>query len=480
MSLLLRNGRLPGGDVPVDLHLEGDRIAAVGPGLVAPGAEVLELDGRVLIPGLWDQHVHLTQTALARQRLDLSPAGSAAEAAALVRAQLDATGLPPQGLPFVGTGFRDGLWPDDPDPALLDAAAGDVPVVLVSADLHCGWLNTAAAARFGTEPGLLREDACFAVVRSLDDVPAEVIDRWVLDEGRRAATRGVVGVVDLEMRWNADDWQRRVAEGFDALRVRFGVYPQHLDRAIEAGLSTGRALAPLLEVGPFKVITDGSLNTRTAFCVDPYPGLDSRGLLTVPPEELGRMLERADAAGLVPAVHAIGDDANRLALDVFARLGLRGRIEHAQLLRHEDVPRFAELGVIASVQPEHAMDDRDVADRYWAGRTERAFVLRSLIESGATVVLGSDAPVAPLDPWVAIAASTTRSREGREPWHPEQRIDVATALRCSSDGVDELLPGGRADVAVLDADPVRSEPAALREFPVAVTLVAGRVTHSTL
>jgi predicted amidohydrolase YtcJ len=480
VSLLLRNGRLPGGDVPVDVHLVADTIAAVGPGLVAAQAEVLDLDGRVIVPGLWDQHVHLTQTALARQRIDLAPAESAAHAAAIVRAHLDEAGAPGHGMPLVGAAFRDGLWPDAPDTALLDEAAGRVPVVLVSADLHSCWLNTAAAEKFAVAPGLHREDDCFAIVRALDDVPPAVLDSWVAAEGRRAAARGVVGVVDLEMRWNADDWIRRAEAGFDSVRVRFGVYPQHLDRAIERGLGTGRRLAPLVEVGPLKVITDGSLNTRTAYCVDAYPGLDSRGLLTVPPGELEELLATADAAGLVPAVHAIGDDANRLALDVFEKLGVRGRIEHAQLLRSEDVPRFAALGVTASVQPEHALDDRDVADRHWAGRTDRAFVLRSLVEAGATVVLGSDSPVAPLDPWIAIAAATARTRDGRAPWHPEQSLDVATALACSTDGVAELAVGGVGDIAVLDADPNSVDATALRTMPVGATIVAGRVTHTRL
>src|ERR687897_1372011 len=158
----------------------------------------------------------------------------------------------------------------------------------------------------------------------------------------RAAARGVVGIVDYEMRWNLGDWARRAASAAGLLRVAFGIYTQHLDRAITEGLRTGDAVpgtSGLVTVGGYKVITDGSLNTRTAWCFDPYPGLgdgeDPYGLSTVPYEELVPLMRRADAAGLTPAVHAIGDQANARALDAFEAVGCSGSIEHAQLLRHE-------------------------------------------------------------------------------------------------------------------------------------------------
>lgn len=196
------------------------------------------------------------------------------------------------------------------------------------------------------------------------------------------------------------------------------------------------------------------------------------------PAELLALLSKATDAGFVPAVHAIGDEANRLALDAFEQVGVGGRIEHAQLLREADYSRFAELGVAASVQPEHAMDDRDVADRYWAGRTGRAFVLRSLLDAGATLLLGSDAPVAPLDPWVTIAAAVTRSREGREPWHPEQSITVAEAIAASSRTTVEV--GQPADLAIVELDPQTASGDELRLMPVAGTLLAGEWTYSAL
>ena len=186
-------------------------------------------------------------------------------------------------------------------------------------------------------------------------------------------------------------------------------------------------------------------------------------------------MTRASAAGIHPSVHAIGDHANTIALDAFAEVGCRGRIEHAQLVAIADLPRFARLGVAASVQPDHALDDRDVADRMWAGRTERAFPLRSLLDAGARVLLGSDAPVSPLDPWITIAAAVGRTRGGREPWHPEQAISIADAIAASTRST--VAVGQPADLVVVEIDPLKASVDELREMPVRSTVLAGRVTY---
>lgn len=494
-ALVLAGGRMPGEVAPIDVTIVDGAIVAIEPagrGESPHRCERIELDGRWILPGLWDNHVHFSQWAAASRRLDVSAARSAAETAAIVAATLRSNengggGADGRVTPLVGVGFRDGLWPDEPTTALLDAVTGPHPVVLISADLHCCWLNSAALARSGLAghpTGLLREEEAFAVHRTLDEVPAEVVDGWALDAAHAAAARGVVGIVDLEMAWNHGVWTRRLAAGHDLLRVEFGVYPQYLERAIAEGLRTGTPVSDLVHVGPFKVITDGSLNTRTAYCFDDYPGLEgqpeSHGLLTTPPGELRALLTRATAAGFVPAVHAIGDHATRLALDAFDGLGCGGSLEHAQLVSESDFGRFAELGVTASVQPEHAMDDRDVAERYWPGRTDRSFALASLLGEGATLSMGSDAPVAPLDPWVTMAAAIGRARDGREPWHPEQSISAEAALAASTRGRAGIRVGDIADIAVTDLDPLTSPPFALRTMPVALTLLAGRPTHRTL
>jgi len=512
-ALLLTNARLadrPGR--PVDVLLDGGRIAAVttagapAPVPVSTLPEQVDVDGRTVVPGLWDAHTHLTQWAMVRQRLDVSAATSAAHAAALVRDRLDLAAPPTGGTPLVGYGFRWATWPDTPtaavlDAAVLDAGMGDVPVVLLSGDLHSAWASTAGLRFLGIAEhptGLLREEEWMPASPRIVTVDDAVADALVVDAARAAAARGVVGVVDFEVADNLTAWRRRVAGGWDGLRVRAGVWEQHLDAVLAAGLRHGDPLghphgSDLVTQGPLKVISDGSLNTLTAYCFEEYAGVagpDAHGILNIATDQLAPLMARAHAAGLRCAIHAIGDRANALALDAFEASGARGSVEHAQLLRPDDVARFAALGVTASVQPEHAMDDRDVAEELWPGRTARAFPLAELRAAGVPLALGSDAPVAPLDPWTALAAAVTRSRDGRAPWHPEQRIDVRAALEASVDGRPlDLAVGGPADLAVLDVDPLalpaaHDDPAdladALRATAVAGTLVAGRWTHHAL
>lgn len=488
MSTLLRNGRRYDGTL-VDLVIADGMVVSLMHGGRTSG-ESLDLEGRWVGPGLWDSHVHFGQWTLVSRRLDVSGARSAAETAALVRDE--AAQHPPEpGAVLIGQGFRDGLWPDEPTPELLDI--GDVPVALVSGDVHCMWTNAAALRLLGLPPHawLLREKDAFDLNVRLSAVPDAQLDGWALEAAATAASRGVVGVVDLEMRGAVASWQRRFGAGFRGLRVRAGVYPDDLDAVAAAGVRTGQVVPGTggrLVGGPFKLFTDGSLNTRTAWCYDDYPGLsgpDAAGLAIHSADELLGLARAAVARGFLPAIHAIGDRATTLALDTFEALGplpsdlasIGGSIEHAQLIAASDLPRFAAHGVRASVQPEHAMDDRDVADHFWAGRTGRAFAFRALWEAGAELALGSDAPVAPLDPWVTISAAVSRSRDGREPWHPEQALPIEAALRASWGGEHGLAVGGPADLVVTEQNPLEAGGDDLRHMPVHATMVAGEWTY---
>lgn len=468
---------------PVDVHLRGGRIIDIAPARALPRAgEVVDGGGGFLLPGLWDHHVHTVQWALAAQRLDLGAARSAREAAALI-----ATAPVQEDGRRIGAGFRDALWPDLMQLEVLDAATGGIPTYLINADVHSVWLNTAALQREGfpiDATGVLREEPAFEISRRLNAADPVVGDRLITDALRAAAARGVVGIVDFDMAWNAGAWARRLAGGFDETRVSFGVYPALLQRAIDEGLATGDALDPegLVRMGPLKVITDGSLGTRTAACSHSYPGdPHNRGVLTVPPDELRALLTTATVAGLACAVHAIGDLANTYALDAFAATGARGTIEHAQLVAHADIARFARLGVGASVQPEHAVDDRDITDALWAEQTAQAYPLRALADADANLLFGSDAPVSPLDPWAAMAAAVWRTRDGRPAWQPQQALDAATALAAStaagSAAWSALAPGSLADLVVADRDPLAVDEPGLRGTAVAATMIAGRLTH---
>jgi predicted amidohydrolase YtcJ len=470
-------------DDPVDVFLADGRITDIAPtgSLRATGA-VLEGDGAWLLPGLWDHHVHVLQAALAADRVPLSDASSAAEAAARMGSTEPTDGR------RVGSGFRDAFWADAPTLEALDTATGDVPTYLINADVHSVWLNSAALRREGFEApdGILREEDAFEISRRLNAVDGPAADRRVEALARAAVARGVVGIVDLDMAWNDEAWQRRAAAGFDLVRVSYGIYPEHLDRALAEGLRTGdpvRGSAPgLVRTGALKVITDGSLGTRTAACSHAYPGTGGHGLLTVDRDTLLDLMTRATAGGLACAIHAIGDVANTSALDAFAATGATGTIEHAQLVAHADIPRFARLGVGASVQPEHALDDRDLIDTVWAGQLAQPYPLRSLADAGANLLFGSDAPVSPLDPWAAIAGAVFRTRDGREPWQPWERLDVDTALGASTAGgsaeAARIEPGATADLVVCEADPHTLDEAGMREMRVRATLLAGRVTFS--
>jgi predicted amidohydrolase YtcJ len=483
---IVRNARIAGQNDPVDLILRDGVIASVVPSGSGPGSSsVIDAGGRWVMPGLWDAHVHFSQWVVRRQRVDLAPAGSAAHAVAIMRDAL----ADRDDEVLIGYGFRDGLWPDAPTRDALDAIAPERPVILISGDLHCGWLNTAAAGVLGVhelpDDGMLRETEWIGTLDRLDADHQPSLEAY-RQTAAAAASRGVVGIVEFENADNATLWPGRVAGGVTSLRVETSVWPDRLDEAIARGLRTGDALeeSGLVTMGRLKIVVDGSLNTRTAYCWDPYPGVAATsahpcGMLSVPPEQVEELLVRARNAGIAPAVHAIGDRANTAVIDAFERLGIAGTIEHAQLVSLGDFARFGRLGLTASVQPEHAMDDRDVADRYWEGRTERAFAFQSLHAAGATLALGSDAPVAPLDPWLAISAAVSRRRDGREAWHPAERLDTEVAVAASTRGAS-VSPGAVADLVIVDADPTTVDADGLREMPVAATLLGGTPTFSTL
>lgn len=486
-TLTLRGVRPYDGGAPVDVVVRDGLIAAIAPsGAVTPHGEVVEAHGRWIGPGFWDAHVHFTQHVIRRRRLDLTETHSADDVLAIVR-RARAEGAPLTDGMLMGYGFRDGLWPVPASLAALEATVSDIPVVLVSGDLHCGWMNRAAAARLGVEideTGLLREGPWIGLLHSFDEA-SQLPAGAFAEAADAAAARGVVGIVEYEKTDNIAEWTERTAGGLTSLRADIAVWPDLLESVIEAGRRTGDVVdeAGLITFGRLKVVVDGSLNTRTAWCWDPYPGMDPGhphvcGMESVPIPELRRLLDRARGAGIEAAVHAIGDRANTAVLDTFEELDMKGVIEHAQLVRDDDFARFAQLGLIASVQPEHAMDDRDVADHHWAGRTGRAFAFGSLHRSGAALRLGSDAPVAPLDPWISLSAATARSRGDRDAWHPEQRLPLDVALAASVR--TSLEVGQPADLVISDRDPYSSDRDQLRSMPVAATLLGGRFTYRAL
>jgi predicted amidohydrolase YtcJ len=483
------------------LAIAGDRVAGgVSTHETAlPGPERVDLGGRCVLPGFNDAHVHFPTWAAARRELRLEGTSSVAEVVARVR---DAVGSTREGGWLRGRGWRSADWLEQPTKEALDEAAGDVPVALLAHDSHSLWLNSAALARAdgdldvaggvverderGEPTGVLREESCW---RFRDRHIRISEDEYVsaMREGlRTAASRGVTAVHDKDGWIGAlRFWQ---ALGDLTLRVWQSFPADQLDQLFELGLRSGFG-GPMLRVGYLKAFMDGTLGSQTARM------LDGSGVEITSRDELAEIVRRGTEAGWPVAVHAIGDLANREALDAFeethdawARVGLRQRIEHAQLLSSEDVGRFAALGVAASVQFSHGPSDRDVADRFWAEKTDGAYAYRSLWNSGAIVANGSDAPIEELDPLAGIVAGVLRTLDDRPAWHPEQalRVEEALAATCVTPAwlaYDEhrrgkLVPGYLADLVVLDRDPVTIQPEELPEVQVVATMVGGRWTHN--
>lgn len=447
------------GAPPTAVRVLGDRVVEVGALSPARGEDVLEVPG-ALLPGFVDAHVHLGLWSRTLGRVDLSAARSAAEAASMVPA---------------GTtrayGFRDAFWLDAPHKQLLEAAHPGVELALVSGDVHTLWLSPAMLARLGLDhpTGVLRDEAGIAVLARLDaETSVQDDDAAVLAATSLLASRGITGVVDLEYADNRTAWLRR---GRPDVRVAAGTWLPWFEQSCE---KTGEPFAELVHAGPLKLMVDGSLNTRTAWCHDPYPD-GSYGLLLIEPGDVRAAMRRAHERGLTVAAHAIGDRAVGVVLDAFEATGARGRVEHAQQVRPQDLARFAALGVVASVQPQHALDDRDVADVHWTGHEALAFPYASLHAAGAGLRLGSDAPVSEPDPLGAVAAAVLRTDDHRLPWHPEQALPLDVALRAACGGRGSVGAGDPADLVLLAEHPVRG--ADLRHTPVLATFVGGRSTY---
>ena len=481
--MIIANVALDDSGVLFDIELVGSTIGSITPAGSdrTRGVEVVDGAGGVALPGFVDSHVHLTQWAAARRRIDVGPASSAADAVALVFPYARTAG----DSVVRANGFRDAQWPDEPHKDLLENALPGVRVALTSMDLHTLWLSPALLRDLGIDhpTGVLRDvDGLEAVMalEALED-PAE-LDRAVLDATAALAVRGVTGVVDFEFADNRTVWDRRLSAGSPAVRVDTTVWPQWLDEALDRGERTGdvSAVSDMIRRGPLKVMLDGSLNTRTACCHDRYPGVDgdnAYGLLLETHDGLYELVSRAARGGITSAVHAIGDRANGVALDAFERAGCGGRIEHAQQLVPEDIARFAALGVAASVQPQHAMADRDIAEDLWAGRRSVAYGYGSLHRSGATLLFGSDAPVSPPEPLAGVAAAVFRTDDDRPPWHAEESVPLGAALRAASGGRGALRVGDVADIVVLEEHPVHRSAHDLADTEVRATICAGLLTH---
>ncbi len=521
-ALGIRDGRV------VAIGSEGKVQAAMG-----GRAEPINLRGRAVIPALTDAHVHFVNYALARRNLRLD--GVADFDAVLERVAAAAQQLP-EGAWLLGGGWDHTLWGGRwPRAADLDALTPDRPALLVRKDGHSAWANSRALELAGikdTTPnppggiiqrekkqatGVLLENAIDLVrqhipgttqVDRLDAVRAAIVE---------AHSYGIAGV-QIPPGLTAGDGAQTLADlqvlrerGQLDLRCLVHIGLESLDYALRLGLRSGLG-DRWLRIGGVKMFADGSLGSETAEMLTHYEGRRHFGTATMTDAALNAAVQRAIAGGIAVIIHAIGDAANRRVLDAIELAqsqlsvvnsplqettdglqttdhGLRtipNRIEHAQIVHPQDIPRFAQLGVIASMQPIHATSDMDTANRLWGERCATAYAWRALQAAGATLAFGSDAPVEPINPWLGIHAAVTRQRPGGYPaegWYPQQRIDITSALRGFTVGAaiaagasheqGTLVPGMLADLAVLSADPFKISPSDLHAIQSEITIIEG-------
>lgn len=426
------------------------RILAVGPGARAAagrGADVVRLRGEAW-PGLIDAHIHLEGLAERRLIVDLTGARSLVET--LRRVEARAKAAPRDGW-IVGAGWYNDAWPDAAFPSRheLDRAAGRRPVLLRRKDGHSVWVSSAALAlggidrttadppggvidrdELGEPTGILRETAMHRVAGVVPRPSAPELDSAMARTLGDLARFGLTAVHTMDGASMFSSLQRLHARGKLPIRVSYNLPLDDLHHAERMGVRSGWG-DEWLRIWGVKAFLDGSLGSRTAEM------LDGSGTARLPQADLEDMLRRCAHAELNVCLHAIGDGAVRRALNALApHQGAwamwRPRIEHAQCVDPDDMPRFEKIGVIASMQPVHAVADRELADAEWPHVTAHAYAWRALERAGARLAFGSDAPVETADPMPGIEAATSWRRAAR--WHPELALTRAAALRAYTAG----------------------------------------------
>ena len=469
--------------------------------------------GRTMIPGLIDAHLHVMAIGFGALTLDLSETRSLAEAQAKIRAYAAAH---PDRAWIIGRGWNQELWGLGrfPTAAELDAAVASRPVWLERVDGHAGWANSAALAAAGVS-GATRDPAGGRIERLAGGKPAGVLVDNAADLVGRAVpapragdrdlafdtaqrllvARGLTAVADMGTR--IEDWQAyRRAGDVGRLKLRLMSYAAGIDALLLIG---GSEPGPWLyddrlHLNGVKLYLDGALGSRGAWLKAPYaddPG--NTGLPLLGEAQLKNLMSRAAMDGYQVAVHAIGDRANAELIDAIEDLAAtykgdrRWRIEHAQIVDPVDIPRIGRLGIIASMQPIHQVSDRTMAEaRLGPNRLAGAYAWNSIAAAGSRLAFGSDAPVELPDPFAGIAAALTREDSQGRPaggWQPQERIDRAAALAGYTTGAaaaglaetrfGRLAPGLRADFVFIDVDPLLATPANIRQARVLETWIGG-------
>lgn len=531
-DLILHNARIytvdPSRPTAEAIAIRGDRIARVGVNtevlaLRGPATQVVDVSGGTIVPGLQDAHGHFTGLGASMQSIDLRGTTTYEQVVGMVRQRASTART---GEWIVGRGWDQNDWPEKqwPTHELLSAASPNNPVYLTRVDGHAGLANRRALDLAGisqatpdpnggrlirgsdNQPsGVLIDTAQALVSSKIPPVSTAQLEEQVLLADRETRRLGLTMVHDAGADGRTVDTYKRLIDS-GRLKTRLYVMLRGPLPALQPALEKGPIVdygSHHLAVRAIKVVADGALGSRGAAMLEPYsdePG--TTGLLTTPPDEVYAQTLAASKAGFQTAIHAIGDRANRLVMDIFERVqhevpgsrALRMRNEHAQIVDRFEIPRFAVLNVIASVQPTHATSDMPwVPARIGRERMEEgAYVWRKLMTAGATIASGSDFPVELANPMLGFYAAITRQDPTGQPssgWMPGERMSREEALASftrhaafaahAETRLGTLEAGKLADLVVLSRDIMRVAPSEILTASVRMTIVGGEVVYSS-
>lgn len=509
------------------LAIMGERIVAYGSdddmlALASARTARHNLNGRTVIPGLTDAHIHWRMTAESLGKVNLFEVPDKATALERVAERARQT---PAGEWIRGFGWTQDIWPDKafPTAADLDRVAPNHPVYLQSKSIHAGWANSVALRLAGIDAstpdpaggaimrdthgqptGILLEAPAMNLIGELipEPTPEQLADRMA-EAQRQALAAGLTGIHDFDGADCLRALQVLRERGQLGLRVLKNINVDSFQAALDSGLRWGFG-DDWLRIGGLKLFADGALGPRTAHMLAPYAGEpENIGIVVTGKAEMAELVSRASAHGLPSTIHAIGDRAVRDVLDVYeaarreeaargeAPATRRHRIEHVQIIHPDDVPQLAALDIIASMQPIHATSDMDMADRYWGERSRWSYNPRIQIDQNVVVAFGSDAPVDTFAPLAGIHAAVTRRRADGSPgldgWYPDARVTIAEALRGYTLGpayaagmenrLGRLAPGFLADLVVLNRNPFAIPADELLSLQAEATMVGGVWRH---
>lgn len=510
----IRTG-VPGDPVATAIATESGRIVAVGDeadvhAAVGAGAELVDLDGACVLPGMYDAHIHTENLAESLTAVDLRGALDLDDALRRVGTFAAET--------TVAQWISGGRWDANrwtgrgrPSRQALDSLLGDRPAVLDSIDGHSAWVNSAALRIAGIEAGapdpvggaydrdengeftgIVRESAIAQFRELAREASRADLPEQLLAVQELLHSVGLTSIHDIDGEVVRTAYLGLRDQGRLGLRVHKAIPVGALEVAIGEGRKTGDG-DDWVSTGPVKLFSDGALGSHSCHLTEPFSGTENHGMAVTSEQELLRLVSLADAAGIAVATHAIGDRAAQSVLDAYEHVatggsGLRHRIEHAQHLRPVDIRRMAALGVVASMQPTHCTSDIELVGKLLGDRDVASYAWRDVLNAGVPLAFGSDAPVEDPNPFHSLYAATTRARADGTPaggWQPEQRLGVGEAITAYTLGSayaagEEqrkglLTPGRLADFIAVDTDPLEAMPAELRDTAVLTTVVGGVV-----